>query len=195
MSASVGQHPAHQLIVGGQRSGKSRQAERLAQQWLSAQPGRRVKVVATAVAWDDEMRDRIARHQADRPEGMHTVEEPLHLSRSLQAHAGPGCLLVVDCLTLWLTNWLMPAHGLADAAAWHAERQAMLTALQGLASPVVFVSNEVGWGVIPMSREVRAFVDELGRLNQAVAARCGQLTLMVAGQAWTQPVAKVEVLT
>ena len=96
--------------------------------------------------------------------------------------------MLVDCLTLWLTNWLMPMDGQVDAAAWLAEREALLATLTGLASPVVFVSNEVGWGVVPMSSEVRVFVDELGWLNQAVARQCGQLTLMVAGQAWTRPV-------
>jgi adenosylcobinamide kinase/adenosylcobinamide-phosphate guanylyltransferase len=178
----------HHLIVGGQRSGKSRQAEHLATQWLAASPQHSVAVVATAQAWDEEMRLRIARHQADRPTGMATVEEPLHLGRVLNEQAVPGRLLLVDCLTLWLTNWLMPASGQADQAAWRAERDAMLAGLASLPSPVVFVSNEVGWGIIPMSREVRVFVDELGWLNQAVAERCGLLTLMVAGQAWTRPV-------
>jgi adenosylcobinamide kinase/adenosylcobinamide-phosphate guanylyltransferase len=96
----------------------------------------------------------------------------------------------VDCLTLWLTNWLMPMGGAADLAGWAAERQALLDALPALPLPVVFVSNEVGWGVSPMTREARFYVDELGRLNQAVAQRCQELTLMVAGQAWTRAVVK-----
>jgi adenosylcobinamide kinase / adenosylcobinamide-phosphate guanylyltransferase len=180
----------HHLILGGQRSGKSRHAERLAAQWLQAEPGREVVVLATATAHDDEMHARIARHQADRPEGWRTVEEPLYLSRVLAEQGSGQRLLLVDCLTLWLTNWLMPAHGVAHSAAWRAEREAMLAALHNCASPVVLVSNEVGWGVIPMSAEVRAFVDELGWLNQLVAQACGDVTLMVAGQAWTRPVAK-----
>ena len=179
---------SHHLVIGGQRSGKSRHAEQLALQWLAADANRQVMVVATAVAWDDEMRERIARHRADRSSRMQTVEEPLSLSRVLRAHAAPGRLLLVDCLTLWLTNWLMPAEGAADHQAWREECDALLACLAELASPVVFVSNEVGWGIIPMSREVRLFVDELGRLNQAVAQRCDQVTLMVAGQAWTRPV-------
>ncbi|WP_374257296.1 bifunctional adenosylcobinamide kinase/adenosylcobinamide-phosphate guanylyltransferase [Aquabacterium sp.] len=178
----------HHLIVGGQRSGKSRHAERLAQQWLAASPGHRVTVVATATAWDDEMRVRIARHQADRPSEMSTVEEPRYLSRVLREHAVAGQLLLVDCLTLWLTNWLMPAEGLVDLPAWRVEREALLATLSDSPSPVIFVSNEVGWGVIPLSREVRVFVDELGRLNQDVAQRCAELTLMVAGQPWTRAV-------
>ena len=178
----------HQLIVGGQRSGKSRQAERLARQWLAASAHHRVTVVATALPGDEEMRARIARHRAERPTGVATVECPLHLSETLQAQAGDGHLLVVDCLTLWLTNWLMPLQGEPDRVAWRHERDEMLQALQGVSSPVVLVSNEVGWGISPMSASVRAFVDELGWLNQAVARRCQQVTLMVAGQPWTRPV-------
>lgn len=181
----------HHLILGGQRSGKSRHAELLAQQWLAADAARRVTVVATATAYDDEMRERIARHRVDRAariQRAQTVEEPLQLARVLRKQSEPGHLLLVDCLTLWLTNWLMPAEGKPDLAAWQDECDAMLACLSDLASPVVFVSNEVGWGVIPMSSEVRFFVDELGRLNQAVARHCEQVTLMVAGQAWTRPV-------
>lgn len=180
--------PPHHLIVGGQRSGKSRQAERLARQWLAASDRHRATVVATAVAGDAEMRARIARHQADRPVGLATLECPLYLAQALRERAAPGHLLLVDCLTLWLTNWLMPLQGEPDRAAWQSERDALLDGLPGLASPVVFVSNEVGWGISPMDAGVRAFVDELGWLNQAVGQRCGQLTLMVAGQAWTRPV-------
>ena len=175
---------AHQLIVGGQRSGKSGQAERLA--LASAQ---HVTVLATALALDDEMRARIAHHQRNRPAGFDTVEAPLALAQGLVNIANtPGQLVVVDCLTLWLTNWLMPMDGQPDLPGWAAERQALLDVLPGLASPVIFVSNEVGWGVSPMTREARFFVDELGRLNQAVALRCARLTLMVAGQAWTKDV-------
>ena len=177
----------HHLIVGGQRSGKSGQAERLA--LAAAAKGGAVTVLATALALDDEMRARIAHHQQTRPAGFGTVEAPLALAQGLRAIANtPGRLILVDCLTLWLTNWLMPMNGRPDLPGWAAERQALLDVLPGLASPVIFVSNEVGWGVSPMSREARFFVDELGRLNQAVALRCRDLTLMVAGQAWTRDV-------
>ncbi len=174
---------AHQLIVGGQRSGKSRQAERLALRW----PGR-VAIVATALAADDEMRARIAHHRATRPAGFETLEAPLALSAALEQTDDADTLVVVDCLTLWLVNWLMPMSGAPDAAGWQAERTALLALLPQLKSRVVFVSNEVGWGVSPLGREVRDYIDELGRLNQDVARRCGQLTLMVAGQAWTRSV-------
>ncbi|MFT3857793.1 MAG: bifunctional adenosylcobinamide kinase/adenosylcobinamide-phosphate guanylyltransferase [Aquabacterium sp.] len=181
-------HP-HHLIVGGQRSGKSRHAEALAQRWLANDPGHEVVVVATAQAWDEEMRLRIAQHQLARAARMQTVEAPLHLGSALRHQAGAGRVLLVDCLTLWLTNWLMPAHGEPDMSGWAHERADFLDALQTVGSTVLLVSNEIGWGVIPMSSQVRAFVDELGALNQAVAARCGQLTLMVAGQPWTREVA------
>ena len=177
---------AHELIVGGQRSGKSRQAERLALRWQAG--GGRVAVVATALAADAEMHARIAHHRASRPAGFDTIEAPLALSAALQQADDAGTLLVVDCLTLWLVNWLMPMNGAPDPVGWEVERQTLLALLPRLASPVVFVSNEVGWGVSPLGREVRGYVDELGRLNQDVARRCGRLTLMVAGQAWTRPV-------
>jgi adenosylcobinamide kinase/adenosylcobinamide-phosphate guanylyltransferase len=180
-------HPLpHHFIIGGQRSGKSRHAESLAQAWLHSSPDNEVVVIATALAWDEEMQLRIERHQLDRPAGMLTVEEPRLLSRALSQHAAAHRLLLVDCLTLWLTNWLMPADGVVDMAAWQAEREAVLDTLASLTSPVVMVSNEIGWGVIPMSSQVRAFVDELGALTQAIARRCGLVTLMVAGQPWTR---------
>ncbi|KQV47316.1 hypothetical protein ASC95_24430 [Pelomonas sp. Root1217] len=174
---------AHELIVGGQRSGKSRQAEKLALAW----PGR-VVVIATALAADEEMRERIAHHRASRPAGFTTLEVPLALSAALQQADDANTLVIVDCLTLWLVNWLMPMNGAPDAAGWQAERAALLDLLPRLKSRVVFVSNEVGWGVSPLGREVRGYIDELGRLNQDVARLCGRLTLMVAGQAWTRPV-------
>lgn len=176
----------HELIVGGQRSGKSRRAERLALGWQDR--GGQVAVIATARAADDEMRERIAHHRATRPAGFETIEAPLALSAALAEADLPDRLIVVDCLTLWLVNWLMPASGAPDAAGWQAERAALLDLLPRLSSPIVFVSNEVGWGVSPLGREVRDYVDELGRLNQDVARRCARLTLMVAGQAWTRPV-------
>ena len=174
---------AHELIVGGQRSGKSRRAEKLAQAW----PGR-VMVIATALAADDEMRERIAHHRASRPAGFETVEAPLALSAALQQVADANTLVVVDCLTLWLVNWLMPMSDAPDTAGWQAERSALLELLPRLQSKVLFISNEVGWGVSPLGREVRDYIDELGRLNQDIARLCGQLTLMVAGQAWTRPI-------
>ena len=171
-----------ELILGGQRSGKSARAETLAAQWLGASPAHRAVFVATAKAWDNEMRDRIARHQRDRAQrvpGMVTLEEPLDLAGALVRHSAADTLVVVDCLTLWLTNLLMPARG--EAAPAQAGADALVRALGDHTGPVILVSNEIGLGVIPMGAGVRAFVDALGRLNQQVAAACDRVTLMAAG--------------
>jgi adenosylcobinamide kinase / adenosylcobinamide-phosphate guanylyltransferase len=172
-----------ELILGGQKSGKSRRAELLARQWLDADPTHRAALIATAQPWDEEMRQRIGRHQADRAQRvprMHTVEEPLQLAQAIAQHSHPHTLVVVDCLTLWLTNCLMPMQangsGYSDA-----QIAALLIAVSNAPGPVVLVGNEIGLGVIPMGAQVRAFVDALGRLNQEVAARCQRVTLMAAG--------------
>ena len=171
---------AHELIVGGQRSGKSRHAEALALAWCAGAPHRRATVVATAQVADDEMRRRVERHRQDRPAALATAEVPLALAEFIAAHSAPEHLLLVDCLTLWLTNWRMPATGAPLAGEGQATAQ-LLDALALAAGPLVLVGNEIGLGVIPMGREVRAFVDALGRLNQAVAQRCHRVTLMAAG--------------
>jgi adenosylcobinamide kinase / adenosylcobinamide-phosphate guanylyltransferase len=180
-----------ELILGGQKSGKSRRAELLARQWLAQNPDHRAVLIATAQPWDDEMRQRIARHQADRAErvpGMATVEEPLALAEAIARHSQPNTLVVVDCLTLWLTNLLMPAESTQNSERKKplssmdiARAASLLIAIDQATGPVVLVGNEIGLGVIPMGREVRAFVDALGRLNQDVAATCQRVTLMAAG--------------
>ena len=177
----------HELILGGQRSGKSRCAELRAARWR-AQPGRSAVLLATALAGDAEMVARIAQHRADRavralglPE-LDAVEVPRDLPGALRQHSAKQRLVVVDCLTLWLTNLLMPWQGAAlDAATWAQARQALLDALAAAPGPVLLVSNEIGLGLSPMGAESRRFVDELGRLHQDVAARCERVTLMVAG--------------
>ena len=127
----------------------------------------------------------IARHQADRAArvpGLATVEAPLALPQAIAAHSAPDTLVVVDCLTLWLTNLLMPAQ--PDPATRFdllPRTAALLQAIRDARGPLVLVGNEIGLGVIPMGREVRAFVDALGRLNQDVAAACDRVTLMAAG--------------
>ena len=173
-----------ELILGGQKSGKSRRAELLERQWLEADATHRAVLIATAQAWDAEMAARIARHQSDRAlraPGLATVEEPLALAEALLRHSRPGTLVLVDCLTLWLTNRLMPAQ--ADAAMSTTDDAAhdLVCAIHAAPGPVILVGNEIGLGVIPMGREVRAFVDALGQLNQAVAAACTRVTLMAAG--------------
>ena len=176
-----------ELILGGQKSGKSRRAELLARQWLDAAPDHQAVLIATAQPWDEEMRQRIARHQADRAErvpGMRTVEEPLALAEAIFQHSSARTLVVVDCLTLWLTNLLMPAENEPNSTLAQTDKArvaSLLIAIQQASGPVVVVGNEIGLGVIPMGREVRAFVDALGRLNQDVAAACERVTLMAAG--------------
>lgn len=174
-----------ELILGGQKSGKSRRAETLAQTWLSGGANRRAILVATGQPWDDEMRDRIARHQRERAErvpGMTTLEEPLRLSEMLLRNSTADTLLVVDCLTLWLTNWMMPANGeAASPQTLEAAVDSLCDAVTSVPGPVVLVGNEIGLGVIPLGREVRAFVDALGRLNQRVAQACSRVTFMAAG--------------
>lgn len=174
-----------ELILGGQKSGKTARAEALAAAWLAASPEHRAVYVATAQPWDDEMRERIARHRSDRAQrvpGMETVEEPLALARAIGAHSRGDTLVVVDCLTLWLTALLMPA---ADAPAARPQEGGPGAALAGAVAaargPLVLVSNEIGLGVIPMGRDTRVFVDTLGRLNQSAAQCCARVTLMAAG--------------
>jgi adenosylcobinamide kinase / adenosylcobinamide-phosphate guanylyltransferase len=175
----------HELILGGARSGKSRCAEQRAADWL-ATPGHGATLLATALEGDDEMRARIARHRADRAARqpalgrLSTLEVPIDLPQAIGAQSDPGRLLVVDCLTLWLTNLLMPLEGPPRADA-DACQDALLRALAAAPGPVLLVGNEIGLGVMPMSAEARAYVDALGRLHQRVAAACARVTLMIAG--------------
>jgi adenosylcobinamide kinase / adenosylcobinamide-phosphate guanylyltransferase len=175
---------AVELLLGGQRSGKSRCAEARAQAWLQ-QPAHEAVLVVTGQPHDEEMRGRIARHRLDRAArapGLATEEVPRALPDALRRLSAPHRLVVVDCLTLWLTNLLMPLQGPAlDEGGWYAQRQALCDALQTAGGPVVLVSNEIGLGLSPMSAQARRFVDELGHLHQAVAAIAGRVTLMVAG--------------
>ncbi|NDP61560.1 bifunctional adenosylcobinamide kinase/adenosylcobinamide-phosphate guanylyltransferase [Polaromonas sp.] len=177
-----------ELILGGQKSGKSRRAELLARSWLAQSPAHQAVLIATAQPWDAEMRERIARHQTDRAErvpGMQTVEEPVQLAQTLTRHSQPQTLVVVDCLTLWLTNLLMPAENneqnKAPAHVARAQVAMFLRAIENATGPVVLVGNEIGLGVIPMGHETRAFVDALGLLNQEVAQACQRVTYMAAG--------------
>ena len=178
----------HEFILGGQKSGKSRRAEQRAADWLAEAPAmRRAVLIATAQAHDEEMQERIVRHQADRARrvpAMRTVEEPVELARAIVTQSSPDTLVVVDCLTLWLTNLLMPLRSESARAPTRtpsAHIAMLIVALREARGPVVLVGNEIGLGVIPLGGETRAFVDALGRLNQDVAGACGRVTLMVAG--------------
>lgn len=158
------------LVLGGARSGKSRYAETVAESC-----GRMPIVIATAEASDAEMEARIARHRADRSSDWQVVEEPLALADVLRREARPERILVVDCLTLWLSN-LMCAGRDPEA-----ETRELVACLEGLAGPVILVSNEVGAGIVPANAMARAFRDAQGRLNQALARRCDKVVLVVAG--------------
>ena len=158
------------LVLGGARSGKSRHAQALAEAMT-----RQGCFIATAQAWDDEMRDRIARHQADRDERWTTVEAPLALPEALAEHARADRVVLVDCLTLWLTNLLLGEADLAAAG------DALVAALADAAGPVVLVSNEVGFGIVPDNALARRFRDAQGMLNQRLARVCDATDLVVAG--------------
>ncbi|HEX2083619.1 MAG TPA: bifunctional adenosylcobinamide kinase/adenosylcobinamide-phosphate guanylyltransferase [Xanthomonadaceae bacterium] len=160
------------LILGGARSGKSALAERLARE-----SGLDVVYIATAQAGDDEMAARIARHRSDRPPHWRTVEAPLALADALRAYASADVFVVVDCLTLWLSNLLCAD----DAALCHRERDALLDAWPQLSGRVLLVSNETGLGVVPAGALTRRFVDETGRLHQQLAGSCEQVLFVVAG--------------
>ena len=176
-----------EFILGGQKSGKSRRTESLAQHWLTGAPQRSALLIATAQAFDDEMRLRIERHRQDRlvrVPGMKTIEEPLALAATIKAFSHPDTLIVIDCMTLWLTAQLMPPNAdlVATASArWQTLATDLCSAIAQARGPLVLVSNEIGLGVIPLGQEVRAFVDALGLLNQMVAATCVRVTLMSAG--------------
>ncbi|MDM0013093.1 bifunctional adenosylcobinamide kinase/adenosylcobinamide-phosphate guanylyltransferase [Variovorax sp. J22P168] len=172
------------LILGGQKSGKSRRGETLAADWLARSPVHRAVLVATARAHDDEMRARIARHRADRAArvpGIRTVEEPVALGQAIREHGDARTLVVVDCLTLWLTNLMAPVGAVPAPGVAHRAIDDLLDAVDSTPAPLLLIGNEIGLGVIPMGAEVRAFVDALGSLNQRVAAACDRVTLMVAG--------------
>ena len=178
----------NELILGGQKSGKSRRAEGLAQSWLAQSGRHHALFIATARGDDDEMRARISRHRADRAlrvPALATLEEPLAIAAAVRQHSRADTLLVVDCLTLWLSNLVWPGHAATDAPPGLGDpapqTEALLLALAGAPGPLVLVSNEIGLGVIPIGREVRAFCDALGLLNQQVTRACERVTLMVAG--------------
>ena len=161
----------HGLVLGGAASGKSRFAEAEA-----AATGLAKVYLATATAWDDEMRARIARHRDDRAgAGWTTVEEPMALTEALRRSSAAGTVVLVDCLTLWLTNVLLGGGDPEERAC------ELVAALGELAGPAIFVSNEVGWGIVPDNALARTFRDAQGRLNAALASACSRVVLVAAG--------------
>ncbi|WP_237153135.1 bifunctional adenosylcobinamide kinase/adenosylcobinamide-phosphate guanylyltransferase [Oryzibacter oryziterrae] len=159
------------LVLGGARSGKSRLAERLVRERSAGTP----IYIATAQAFDAEMEERISRHKSDRGPNWITLEEPLDLPAAI-AEAGQGsAAILVDCLTLWLTNILLADHSLPDAFA------RLESALAAARAPIVLVANEVGLSIVPDNALARRFRDEAGLLNQRVAAVSGEVYFVAAG--------------
>jgi adenosylcobinamide kinase/adenosylcobinamide-phosphate guanylyltransferase len=178
------------LVLGGARSGKSDFAQRLAER-----SGRSVAFIATASAGDEEMRERIVRHRAARPREWQTIEEPLDLAQALRRAASLADVLLLDCMTLWLSNWLMARgetdmEAMAASAAHYSEEalrevEALLSAFSELDAKkaLVVVSNEVGLGLVPPYALGRLYRDILGRVNQRLALVASRVYLMVAGLA------------
>lgn len=158
-----------QLFLGGARSGKSRMAEQAAS---AIAPD--YTLIATGWAGDEEMHARINHHRKSRPASVITLEEPIHLANALQKTAESAPAILIDCLTLWLSNCL-------HESAWRAERGRFLEVLNSISTPVIIVSNEVGSGIVPYGELTRQFADEAGWLNQEVAKYCDEVTLVVAG--------------
>ena len=161
-----------QLILGGARSGKSRLAEQKAKD-----SGLRVTYVATAQAYDDEMRERIQHHQADRPAEWGLIEEPLYLADRLVQIDQANQLILVDCLTLWMSNLLLNEQKDFQPK----QCQKLLEVLPTLRSEIILVSNETGLGVVPMGQLSRKFVDESGRLHQQLGQIADHVVFCVAG--------------
>lgn len=157
-------------ISGGARSGKSR----LAQQMAEAMEGSHL-FVATAQAYDAEMTDRIHRHQQDRDDRWETWEAPLDLAETLTRHGQPSSILLVDCITLWLTNHMLGGSDL------DAERRRLCAAVADFSGRLILVSNEVGMGIVPDNALARQFRDEAGRTNQQLAALAHQAYFTVSG--------------
>lgn len=180
-----------ELILGGQKSGKSARAEQLAAAWLSASSDHEAMLIATALAGDNEMHARIERHRQQRRArvpAMQTLEEPKRLAQMLTEHSRTERMLVIDCITLWLTHLMMPvdtSQPVMSAEEVLLQTEILCLAIASAPGPVVLISNDIGSGVIPLGAEVRAFVDTQGLVNQRLGAACERLTWMVAGQALT----------
>ncbi|HUT49722.1 MAG TPA: bifunctional adenosylcobinamide kinase/adenosylcobinamide-phosphate guanylyltransferase [Alphaproteobacteria bacterium] len=170
MSAAADHRALTTLVLGGARSGKSAYAERLVEGHEGA-----LVYLATAEPGDAEMTERIAGHKARRGGRWRTVEEPLALTEALGAAVQPGSAVLVDCLTIWLSNLLLAGRDV------EMEMAQLVAVLGELSNPVVLVSNEVGLGIVPENALARAFRDHAGRLNQMVAQAADQVVLVAAG--------------
>lgn len=164
------------LILGGARSGKSVYAEKLANE--SNLP---VTYIATAQVYDDEFKARVQHHKSRRPANWALIEEPHHLTQTLADLSASNQCLIVDCLTLWLAQWICPDCNPPKDSSWQLEREEFLRLLQTFSGRIILVSNEVGMGIVPLGEINRQFQDEQGRLNQAVATVANNVTFIVAG--------------
>jgi adenosylcobinamide kinase/adenosylcobinamide-phosphate guanylyltransferase len=164
------------FVLGGARSGKSAHAEKLA-----TASGLSVTYIATAQMYDTEFEQRIQHHKNRRPAHWQLVEEPFFLAEALKQHAAADRCLLVDCLTLWLAQWICDDCSPPKDKTWESERKSLLDILPTLPGNIILVSNEVGMGIVPLGEINRRFQDEQGRLNQAVAAVCNKAVFMAAG--------------
>ncbi|MCK5830598.1 MAG: bifunctional adenosylcobinamide kinase/adenosylcobinamide-phosphate guanylyltransferase [Methylococcales bacterium] len=165
-----------ELVLGGARSGKSHYAEQVA--FESETP---VIYIATAEAGDSEMQTRIKRHRQDRPQHWKTVEEPIKLADVIEEYNESNMCLLVDCLTLWLTNILFDKQGNVQQTLFETESQALFNVLSTSSGKIVLVSNEVGLGIVAIDKMTRRFVDETGFLHQKIAALSDKVVLVTAG--------------
>lgn len=162
-----------ELYLGGARSGKSRLAEVRA-----ASSGLKKIYIATAQPNDAEMAARIAHHQCDREgAGWLVVEAPELLAQAIREHASESACILVDCLTLWLSNWLIRG----ESELWESVSDELMSVLVGAPGHIILVSNEVGSGIVPMGELSRRFVDEAGRLHQEIAAKAQRVVMVTAG--------------
>jgi adenosylcobinamide kinase/adenosylcobinamide-phosphate guanylyltransferase len=170
------------FVLGGARSGKSRHAQAVAEAVATGEPAHLV-YVATAQAFDSEMEDRIARHRADRDDRWRTVEAPLALADALVAADSAGTILLVDCLTLWVSNLLLADENIA------ARLDDLVQAIARLEGRIILVSNEVGLGIVPDNALARRFRDAAGSLHQRIAAQADSVDVVMAGlvQRWKTP--------
>jgi adenosylcobinamide kinase/adenosylcobinamide-phosphate guanylyltransferase len=171
------------FVLGGARSGKSRHAQALAEAVAMGEPANLV-YVATAQPFDSEMEDRIARHRADRDDRWRTVEAPLALADALVAADSAGAILLVDCLTLWVSNLLLADENIA------ARLDELVQAISRLEGRIILVSNEVGLGIVPDNALARRFRDAAGSLHQRISAQVDSVDMVMAGlvQRWKTPI-------
>lgn len=165
-----------ELVLGGTRSGKSHYAE---QQAISS--GKQVIYIATAEAGDTEMQARIARHRQDRLSHWQTIEEPVKLATAIENISAENICILVDCLTLWLSNILFDKQGKLNQNLFESETDSLLNTLSTFSGQIIFVTNEVGLGIIAMDKMTRRFVDEAGRLHQKIATLSDRVVLVTAG--------------